>query len=195
MKNEFSYYNTTPLITWPVVINPDHLLLCGPHAHTHSKSISHNTFAVALPLSLTPTALNIPLSVFIFPLSALRLSPSFHQFFFRVSSPSNSISSLLLPSTEPNFVSSYDIGNFTYFFFRENAVEHDCGRTVFSRAGRVCKNDIGGRFLLEDTWTTFMKARLNCSRPGEIPFNYNELQGTFYLPELELLYGIFTTNV
>uniref|UniRef100_A0A4W4DV23 Semaphorin-5A n=1 Tax=Electrophorus electricus TaxID=8005 RepID=A0A4W4DV23_ELEEL len=96
---------------------------------------------------------------------------------------------------EPNFVSSYDIGNFTYFFFRENAVEHDCGRTVFSRAARVCKNDIGGRFLLEDTWTTFMKARLNCSRPGEIPFTYNELQGTFLLPELELLYGVFTTNV
>lgn len=96
---------------------------------------------------------------------------------------------------EPNFVSSYDIGNFTYFFFRENAVEHDCGKTVFSRAARVCKNDIGGRFLLEDTWTTFMKARLNCSRPGEVPFYYNELQGTFFLPELDLIYGIFTTNV
>ncbi|KAI1889054.1 hypothetical protein AGOR_G00175110 [Albula goreensis] len=96
---------------------------------------------------------------------------------------------------EPNFVSSYDIGNFTYFFFRENAVEHDCGKTIFSRAARVCKNDIGGRFLLEDTWTTFMKARLNCSRPGEIPFDYNELQDTFFLPELELLYGIFTTNM
>ncbi|KAG9347916.1 hypothetical protein JZ751_003933 [Albula glossodonta] len=38
---------------------------------------------------------------------------------------------------EPNFVSSYDIGNFTYFFFRENAVEHDCGKTIFSRAARV----------------------------------------------------------
>uniref|UniRef100_W5N7X9 Sema domain-containing protein n=1 Tax=Lepisosteus oculatus TaxID=7918 RepID=W5N7X9_LEPOC len=96
---------------------------------------------------------------------------------------------------EPNFVSSYDIGNFTYFFFRENAVEHDCGKTIFSRAARVCKNDVGGRFLLEDTWTTFMKARLNCSRPGEIPFYYNELQGTFLLPELDLIYGIFTTNV
>uniref|UniRef100_A0A8C5KGN7 Semaphorin-2A n=1 Tax=Jaculus jaculus TaxID=51337 RepID=A0A8C5KGN7_JACJA len=96
---------------------------------------------------------------------------------------------------EPNFVSSYDIGNFTYFFFRENAVEHDCGKTVFSRAARVCKNDIGGRFLLEDTWTTFMKARLNCSRPGEVPFNYNELQNTFFLSELDLIYGIFTTNV
>ncbi|XP_012577197.1 PREDICTED: semaphorin-5A [Condylura cristata] len=96
---------------------------------------------------------------------------------------------------EPNFVSAYDIGNFTYFFFRENAVEHDCGKTVFSRAARVCKNDIGGRFLLEDTWTTFMKARLNCSRPGEVPFYYHELQSTFLLPELDLLYGIFTTNV
>uniref|UniRef100_A0A3B3T732 Sema domain-containing protein n=1 Tax=Paramormyrops kingsleyae TaxID=1676925 RepID=A0A3B3T732_9TELE len=96
---------------------------------------------------------------------------------------------------EPNFVSSYDIGNFTYFFFRENAVEHDCGRTVFSRAARVCKNDVGGRFLLEDTWTTFMKARLNCSRPGDIPFYYHELQGTFYLPKLQLLYAVFTTNV
>lgn len=116
---------------------------------------------------------------------------SFHVLFL----PLTVLTPFTSPSTEPNFVSSYDIGNFTYFFFRENAVEHDCGRTVFSRAGRVCKNDIGGRFLLEDTWTTFMKARLNCSRPGEIPFNYNELQGTFFLPELELLYGIFTTNV
>ncbi|XP_053103440.1 semaphorin-5A isoform X1 [Hemicordylus capensis] len=96
---------------------------------------------------------------------------------------------------EPNFVSSYDTGNFIYYFFRENAVEHDCGKIVFSRAARVCKNDIGGRFLLEDTWTTFMKARLNCSRPGEIPFYYNELQSTFFLPELDLIYGIFTTNV
>lgn len=99
------------------------------------------------------------------------------------------------PPTEPHFISAYDIGLFTFFFLRENAVEHDCGRTVYSRVARVCKNDMGGRFLLEDTWTTFMKARLNCSRSGEIPFYYNELQSTFYLPEQDLLYGIFTTNV
>lgn len=98
-------------------------------------------------------------------------------------------------SPEPNFIAAYDIGLFTYFFFRENAVEHDCGKTVYSRVARVCKNDIGGRFLLEDTWTTFMKARLNCSRSGEIPFYYNELQSTFYLPEQDLIYGVFTTNV
>ncbi|XP_069838553.1 semaphorin-5B isoform X2 [Dendropsophus ebraccatus] len=96
---------------------------------------------------------------------------------------------------EPNFVAAYDIGLFTYFFFRENAVEHDCGKTVYSRVARVCKNDFGGRFLLEDTWTTFMKARLNCSRSGEVPFYYNELQSTFLLPEQDLIYGVFTTNV
>uniref|UniRef100_A0A3Q4M2W8 Semaphorin-5A n=1 Tax=Neolamprologus brichardi TaxID=32507 RepID=A0A3Q4M2W8_NEOBR len=96
---------------------------------------------------------------------------------------------------EPHFISAYDVGLFTFFFLRENAVEHDCGKTVYSRVARVCKNDIGGRFLLEDTWTTFMKARLNCSRSGEIPFYYNELQSTFYLPEQDLIYGIFTTNV
>lgn len=28
VKNEFSYYSAKPLITWPAVINPDHLLLC-----------------------------------------------------------------------------------------------------------------------------------------------------------------------
>lgn len=96
---------------------------------------------------------------------------------------------------EPHFVSVYEIGRFAYFFLRETAVENDCGKMVFSRVARVCKNDMGGRFLLEDTWTTFMKARLNCSRSGEIPFYYNELQSTFYLQEQEMIYGIFTTNV
>uniref|UniRef100_A0A671NHA6 Semaphorin-2A n=1 Tax=Sinocyclocheilus anshuiensis TaxID=1608454 RepID=A0A671NHA6_9TELE len=96
---------------------------------------------------------------------------------------------------EPHFVSAYEVGHFTYLFLRENAVEQDCGKTVFSRVARVCQNDIGGRFLLEDTWTTFMKARLNCSRSGDVPFYYHELQSTFYLPEQDLIYGVFTTNV
>lgn len=165
--------------------------MCGLRAHAHTVSQSVITNLQSLSNSLLLLQPEILLFRYFF-------FPSLH-FVFLFLHPvfPHSLSSSPVPSppSEPNFVSSYDIGNFTYFFFRENAVEHDCGRTVFSRAGRVCKNDIGGRFLLEDTWTTFMKARLNCSRPGEIPFNYNELQGTFYLPELELLYGIFTTNV
>ncbi|TSK42108.1 Semaphorin-5B [Bagarius yarrelli] len=96
---------------------------------------------------------------------------------------------------EPQFVSAYEVGRFTYFFLREVAVEEDCGKAVFSRVARVCQNDVGGRFLLEDTWTTFMKARLNCSRSGDVPFYYHELHSTFYLPEQDLIYGIFTTNI
>uniref|UniRef100_A0AAR2JHF0 Semaphorin-2A n=1 Tax=Pygocentrus nattereri TaxID=42514 RepID=A0AAR2JHF0_PYGNA len=96
---------------------------------------------------------------------------------------------------EPHFVSAYEVGRFTYFFLRETAVEQDCGKAVFSRVARVCQNDVGGRFLLEDTWTTFVKARLNCSRSGDVPFYYHELQSTFYLPEQDIIYGVFTTNV
>ncbi|XP_078661399.1 semaphorin-5A-like isoform X2 [Branchiostoma floridae x Branchiostoma belcheri] len=96
---------------------------------------------------------------------------------------------------EPNFVSSYEIGDFIYFFFRETAAENEnCGKTVFSRVARICKNDIGGHFLLEENWTTFMKARLNCSRPGHFPFYYNELQATYYNPGEEIIYGVFSTE-
>lgn len=41
---------------------------------------------------------------------------------------------------EPNFVGSFDIGDYVYFFFRESAVEYiNCGKNVFSRIARVCK--------------------------------------------------------
>src|SRR5699024_6558967 len=41
---------------------------------------------------------------------------------------------------EPNFVGSFDIGEFVYFFFRESAVEYiNCGKNIYSRVARVCK--------------------------------------------------------
>ncbi|XP_060681675.1 semaphorin-5A-like [Hemiscyllium ocellatum] len=96
---------------------------------------------------------------------------------------------------EPNFVSSHEIGTFTYFFFREHTVEIDCGVNIFPRVARMCKSDIGGQFILENTWTTFMKARLNCSHSGLVPFYYQEVISTFFLPEQDMVYGIFTTNI
>ncbi|OWK05971.1 hypothetical protein Celaphus_00012696, partial [Cervus elaphus hippelaphus] len=91
---------------------------------------------------------------------------------------------------EPNFVAAYDIGLFAYFFLRENAVEHDCGRTVYSRVARVCKNDVGGRFLLEDTWTTnSIAASAVCafnltaiSQAFSGPFRYQENPRAAWLP-------------
>ncbi|XP_059162421.1 semaphorin-5A-like [Physella acuta] len=89
----------------------------------------------------------------------------------------------------PSFVSAYEINEFVYFFFREAAVENiNCGKVVFSRVARVCKNDKG-----IGTWTTFLKTRLNCSLPGEYPFYFDELQSTYYSEDKKLVYGVFTT--
>lgn len=78
---------------------------------------------------------------------------------------------------EPNFVGSYDIGQYVFFFFRETAVEYiNCGKSVYSRVARVCKKDTGGKNILSQNWATYLKARLNCSIPGEFPFYFNEIR-------------------
>lgn len=38
-----------------------------------------------------------------------------------------------------------------------------------------------------------MKARLNCSLPGEYPFYFDEVQGMEYSEEEGVLYATFTT--
>ncbi|XP_041371598.1 semaphorin-5B-like [Gigantopelta aegis] len=95
---------------------------------------------------------------------------------------------------EPNFVSAYEIGDFVYFFFRETAVEFiNCGKKIYSRVARICKTDRGGTFVLEDNWITFLKARMNCSIPGDFPFYLDEIQSTYYSESKQLIYAIFTT--
>ncbi|KAM9587181.1 semaphorin-6A isoform 5-T7 [Morphnus guianensis] len=79
---------------------------------------------------------------------------------------------------EPYFVQAVDYGNYIYFFFREIAVEYNSmGKVVFPRVAQVCKNDMGGsQRVLEKQWTSFLKARLNCSVPGDSHFYFNVLQ-------------------
>uniref|UniRef100_I3LZ35 Semaphorin 6A n=1 Tax=Ictidomys tridecemlineatus TaxID=43179 RepID=I3LZ35_ICTTR len=79
---------------------------------------------------------------------------------------------------EPYFVQAVDYGDYIYFFFREIAVEYNTmGKVVFSRVAQVCKNDMGGsQRVLEKQWTSFLKARLNCSVPGDSHFYFNILQ-------------------
>ncbi|XP_072933331.1 semaphorin 5c-like [Epargyreus clarus] len=95
---------------------------------------------------------------------------------------------------EPQFVGSFEDDHFVYFVFREVAVEYmNCGKTIYSRVARVCKNDSGGHLVMKDNWTTFLKARLSCSVPGDLPFHYNEVQSMEYLPQEKILVAIFTT--
>ncbi|XP_054445899.1 semaphorin-6A isoform X1 [Pteronotus mesoamericanus] len=85
---------------------------------------------------------------------------------------------------EPYFVQAVDYGDYIYFFFREIAVEYNTMgkcllslQVVFPRVAQVCKNDMGGsQRVLEKQWTSFLKARLNCSVPGDSHFYFNILQ-------------------
>ncbi|KAK7590702.1 hypothetical protein V9T40_002315 [Parthenolecanium corni] len=104
---------------------------------------------------------------------------------------------------EPNFVGSISYQDYMFFFFREPAVEHiNCGKAIFSRVGRVCKNDKGGPHIYQDRWTSFLKSRLNCSIPGEYPFYFDEIQaisdvveGEYSGGQEQLIYGVFNTPV
>ena len=97
---------------------------------------------------------------------------------------------------EPNFVGSFDIGEYVYFFFRETAVEYiNCGKAVYSRVARVCKKDTGGKNILSQNWVTYLKARLNCSISGEFPFYFNEIQSVYQIPsDKTKFYATFTTS-
>ncbi|KAK2171511.1 hypothetical protein NP493_1055g00005 [Ridgeia piscesae] len=93
---------------------------------------------------------------------------------------------------EAQFVGSFDMGDYVYFFFRESAVEYmNCGTAIYARVARVCKRDEGGMSVLEKRWTSFVKARLNCSLPGNYPYYFNELNDVYQ--QDGLFYGVFTT--
>ncbi|XP_077515907.1 semaphorin-2A-like isoform X1 [Amblyomma americanum] len=98
---------------------------------------------------------------------------------------------------KPNFVGSFDIGDHVFFFFRESAVEYiNCGKVIYSRVARVCKKDTGGKNILTHNWATFLKARLNCSLPGEYPFYFNEIQAVYKFPDDDSnVYAVFTTSL
>nr|XP_021191662.2 semaphorin-5B [Helicoverpa armigera] len=97
---------------------------------------------------------------------------------------------------EPQFVGSFEDDSFVYFVFREVAVEFmNCGKIIYSRIARVCKNDPGGYLVMKESWSTFLKARLKCSVPGDVPFHYDEVQSVEYLPQEKILVATFTTPV
>ncbi|XP_072551831.1 semaphorin-6D isoform X3 [Salminus brasiliensis] len=101
---------------------------------------------------------------------------------------------------EPHFLHAVDYGNHVYFFLREIATEHNnLGKAVYSRVARICKNDVGGsQRVLEKHWTSFVKARLNCSVPGESFFYFDVLQSVTDIININgvpSVVGVFTTQL
>ncbi|KAM5261133.1 semaphorin-4D isoform 1-T15 [Hipposideros larvatus] len=86
-----------------------------------------------------------------------------------------------------------------YFFFTEVSVEYEFVlKLVIPRIARVCKGDQGGLRTLQKKWTSFLKARLICSRPDS-NLVFNVLRDIFVLraPGLKepVFYGVFTPQL
>ncbi|XP_061520181.1 semaphorin-6D-like isoform X2 [Phycodurus eques] len=100
---------------------------------------------------------------------------------------------------EPRFLHAVDYGSYVYFFLSEIAAEYTTlGKVVFSRVARVCKNDNGGSpRVLDKYWTSFLKARLNCSLPGDSLFYFDVLQsltGVLQINGRPTVLAVFTTQ-
>ncbi|XP_023372010.1 semaphorin-4D isoform X1 [Otolemur garnettii] len=85
-----------------------------------------------------------------------------------------------------------------YFFFTEVSVEYEfMFRVLLPRIARVCKGDQGGLRTLQKKWTSFLKARLICSRQDS-GLVFNVLRDVFVLraPGLDpVFYGLFTPQL
>ncbi|RDD45621.1 Semaphorin-5A [Trichoplax sp. H2] len=106
---------------------------------------------------------------------------------------------------DPHYVAEISLPGEIFFFFREHATEAETvEKMIFSRVSRICKNDQGAPNAgLRHMMTSFQKARLDCSLPGQYPYYFNymkhvqHISGT-YNPngihtKRDLFYGVFTT--
>ena len=77
---------------------------------------------------------------------------------------------------KPDFVGSFEVDDYVYFFFRETAVEYmNCGKTIYSRVARVCKKDTGGKHILHQNWVS-----LSSSRHPRHTFTNSEIPRFFF---------------
>ncbi|TRZ02852.1 hypothetical protein DNTS_026723, partial [Danionella cerebrum] len=84
-----------------------------------------------------------------------------------------------------------------YMFFSESAIEYDFyNKLLVSRVARVCKGDMGGLRTLQRKWSSFLKARLDCSVPEpSLPY---VIQDVFHVRHKtwrkSVFYAVFTSQ-
>ncbi|RVE63309.1 hypothetical protein OJAV_G00164410 [Oryzias javanicus] len=127
--------------------------------------------------------------------------PQISRHFSRDGRPDVSLDNYVSLLDEPVFVSSSaDSANGKiYFFFSEFGSEFSfLEKLRIPRVAQVCKDDMGGRRILQKKWTSFAKAPLLCQPPTP---PHNVLQDMFTLPPPEgssssetLFYGVFTSQ-
>ncbi|VDN02870.1 unnamed protein product [Thelazia callipaeda] len=101
---------------------------------------------------------------------------------------------------EPQFVGSFRDDKYVYIWFREQAVEQElcgAGAGIYSRVARLCRSDYGGPRPYANEWTSFVKARLNCSIPGQYSFYFDQIEAisaskvSFSSESNNLIYAVF----
>ena len=91
---------------------------------------------------------------------------------------------------KPDFVGSFEVDDYVYFFFRETAVEYmNCGKTIYSRVARVCKKDTGGKHILHQNWVS-----LSSSRDPQNAFTNSEISQLFCIKKNGHQYGYSTSD-
>jgi len=94
---------------------------------------------------------------------------------------------------DPDFKASIPVHPSVFIFFNENALEKS-GKHVATVA-RVCQNDNGGSLhILENKWTTFRKARLDCVVPGYEDMKFNTIEQMVFSKETGMFHGVFRTS-
>ncbi|CEF66548.1 Sema domain and WD40/YVTN repeat-like-containing domain-containing protein [Strongyloides ratti] len=96
----------------------------------------------------------------------------------------------------PHFVGSFMYGEYVYYWLREEATECDnCDPIIYSRVVRMCRSDRGGPRRYSNEWTSFVKARLNCSISGRYPFYFDQIESISFVKETKLIYATFTSSL
>ncbi|XP_062394412.1 semaphorin-4B isoform X2 [Sardina pilchardus] len=104
----------------------------------------------------------------------MRKTPSVSRFLSRNGRVDVSLDNPMKVLQEPTFIKSSAIpgDEKVYFFFSETGNEYNfMSKLTVSRVAQVCKDDVGGEFVLQKRWTTFAKAQLVCQQGEGLPFN------------------------
>lgn len=97
---------------------------------------------------------------------------------------------------QANFLSMHKVKKEVLFFFSESPMETEgCGLHKVARVGRVCEDDPGGRLSYIKEWSSYEKARIECSieENDTDTFYFNQFAGVAESPNS--FYGAFRSQL
>ncbi|CAP31074.2 Protein CBR-SMP-2 [Caenorhabditis briggsae] len=97
---------------------------------------------------------------------------------------------------QANFLSMHKVKKEVLFFFSESPMETEgCGLHKVARVGRVCEDDPGGRLSYNKEWSSYEKARIECSieENDTDTFYFNQFAGVAESPNS--FYGAFRSQL